>query len=65
MRVDPNTSNLTGIVCCLFWYGVYALALCLLFASRICLLVKDSKAVTGTSQLKYGASKNPLNYKTT
>lgn len=62
MRIQANTISLMGSVCCVFWYGVYTLALCLIFVSRIWLAVKDSSAATAKKQItsNFAINQNPL-----
>lgn len=57
--------NLTGMICGLFWYAIYALALLLLSASRIRLALDSSKRMAVQPKSKLTTAKSSLNYKTT
>jgi hypothetical protein len=50
MRIQANTISLMGSIWGVFWYAVYALAICLIFVSKIWLAVKDSSGITAKKQ---------------
>jgi len=66
MRIETNTINLIGVICCLFWFGIYAVAVSFLSISRIWLAAAHIKRIKTNPELKFtNTTKNPLNYKTT
>ena len=66
MRIETNTINVTGMIFCLFWYVIYAVAVLFLSASRFWLAARHSSESSGKSDLKFNnTTKNPLNYRTT
>ena len=62
MRIQANTISLMGSILGVFWYAVYALALCLIFVSRIWLAVKDSSGITAKKQVgsNFVLNQNPI-----
>ena len=62
MRIQANTISLMGFILGVFWYAVYALALCLIFVSRIWLTVKDSSRITVKKQIasNFAINHSPL-----
>lgn len=65
MRIETNTINLTGMIFCMFWYAIYALACLILSASRIWLNMNHSNMSSVKAHSKFGTTKTPLNFKTT
>jgi hypothetical protein len=62
MRIQANTISLMGSIWGVFWYAVYALALFLIFISRIWLAVKDSSGIAAKKQIgsNFAINQDPL-----
>jgi hypothetical protein len=66
MRIQANTINLIGFIWGVFWYAVYALALSLIFVSRIWLAIKDSSGIAAKKQsgsnfaTNFAVNQNPI-----